>query len=247
VLASVRRLVYRHWQKFHGVRRRELAVLARYLDARPGERILDLGSGKGAFCGALARRGSQPTGVDPSVAALSIAHRWVDGAGRFVGAAGEQLPLKDGAFEKAISVCVLEHTKDPARVLSELARVTRPGGTLAISVDAMNSPHVTDEHRRHHAAEYRCNRFFDERELRELLSAAGFETLETRYLFGGKLSVAILRWGSRFHFRGPFVLAFPLIYPLLLADETLPGRRGSGMILAAKARRRVPAPPLTAG
>jgi hypothetical protein len=50
--------------------------------------------------------------------------------------------------------------------------------------------------------------------------------------------VAILRWGSRFHFRGPFVLAFPLIYPLLLADEVLPGRRGSGMMLAARARKR---------
>jgi hypothetical protein len=101
----------------------------------------------------------------------------------------------------------------------------------------MNSPHVTEEHRRHHAAEYRCQRFFDERELRSLLSSAGFETIETRYLFGGRLSVAILRWGSRYHFRGPFVIAFPLIYPLLLADELLGGRRSGGMILAAKAKR----------
>jgi ubiquinone/menaquinone biosynthesis C-methylase UbiE len=238
MLGPLRRLVYRHWQKFHGVRRRELAVLSGYLDPRPGDRILDLGSGKGAYCGTLARKGSRPTGVDPSLSALSIAHTWVDGAGRFVGASGESLPLQDGAFDKAVSVCVLEHTSDPARVLSELARVTRPGGTLAISVDAMNSPHVTEEHRRHHAAEYKCNRFFDEKELRALLSSAGFETIETRYLFGGKLSVAILRWGSRFHFRGPFVLAFPLIYPLLLADEVLPGRRGSGMMLAARARKR---------
>lgn len=234
----LRRFVYRHWQKLHGVRRRELAVLSVYLDPRPGDRILDLGSGKGAFCGTLARRGVRPTGVDPSVAALAIAKTWVDGDGSFVGASGETLPLLDAAFDKAISVCVLEHTSDPARVLTELARVTKPGGTLAISVDAMNSPHVTEEHRRHHAKEYRCNRFFDEKDLRELLSSAGFETLETRYLFGGKLSVSILRWGSRFHFRGPFVLAFPLIYPLLLADETLPGRRGSGMILAAKARKQ---------
>ncbi|HEY7369315.1 MAG TPA: class I SAM-dependent methyltransferase [Thermoanaerobaculia bacterium] len=238
MLGPLRRLVYRHWQKFHGVRRRELAVLSGYLDPRPGDRILDLGSGKGAYCGTLARKGSRPTGVDPSLSALAIAHTWVDGAGCFVGASGESLPLKDGAFDKAVSVCVLEHTSDPARVLAELARVTKPGGTLAISVDAMNSPHVTEEHRRHHAAEYKCHRFFDEKDLRALLSAAGFETLETRYLFGGKLSVAILRWGSRFHFRGPFVLAFPLIYPLLLADEVLPGRRGSGMMLAARARKR---------
>jgi SAM-dependent methyltransferase len=191
MLGPLRRLVYRHWQKFHGVRRRELAVLSGYLDPRPGDRILDLGSGKGAYCGTLARKGSRPTGVDPSLSALSIAHTWVDGAGRFVGASGESLPLQDGAFDKAVSVCVLEHTSDPARVLSELARVTRPGGTLAISVDAMNSPHVTEEHRRHHAAEYKCNRFFDEKELRALLSSAGFETIETRYLFGGKLSVAL--------------------------------------------------------
>jgi SAM-dependent methyltransferase len=234
----LRRFVYRHWQKFHGVRRRELAVLTRFLDPRPGERILDLGSGKGAYCGTLARRGSRPTGVDPSLSALAIAREWVDADGRYLGASGESLPLSDASHDKAVSVCVLEHTRDPARVLAELARVTKPGGTLAISVDAMNSPHVTEEHRRHHAAEYKCNRFFDERDLRGLLAEAGFETLETRYLFGGRLSVALLRWGSRFHFRGPFVLAFPVIYPLLLADESLRGRQASGMILAARAKKR---------
>src|SRR6266700_5544617 len=98
MLSLARRVVYRHWQRFHGVRRLELATLSRYLELSRGQRILDVGSGKGAFVGTLARRGLDAVGVDPSLGVLSIAKRWVDREGRFLGAAGESLPLAAGAF-----------------------------------------------------------------------------------------------------------------------------------------------------
>jgi len=232
-----RRIVYRNWQRFHGVRRLELATLSRYLELSPGQRVLDLGSGKGAFCGVLARSGHAAVGVDPSLAALSIARKDVDPAGRFLVAAGETLPLASETFDRAVSVCVLEHTKDDRKVLSEIHRALKPGAVLALSVDCLNSPYVSAAFRAHHVLEYRCNQLYDDAKIRTLLEAAGFEVLESRYLFTGRTAIAILRWGSRFHYRGPFVILFPLIYPFLWLDHRRGRRRASGMILAVKARR----------
>jgi 2-polyprenyl-6-hydroxyphenyl methylase/3-demethylubiquinone-9 3-methyltransferase len=233
-----RRIVYRHWQRFHGVRRLELATLSRYLELSAGQRVLDLGSGKGAFCGVLARAGFEVVGVDPSLMALAIARTDVDSSGRFVAAAGEDLPVSAGAFDRAISVCVLEHTRDDRRVLSEIHRALKPGALLAISVDCLNSPFVSAAFRAHHVLEYRCNQLYDDAKIRTLLQATGFEVLESRYLFTGRLAIGILRWGSRFHYRGPFVILFPLIYPFLWMDHRLGRRRSSGMILAVRARRK---------
>jgi len=233
-----RRFVYRHWQRFHGVRRLELATLARYLDLSPGQGVLDLGSGKGAFCGVLARAGFEVVGVDPSLAALAIARTDVDSSGRFVAGAGEDLPLSSEAFDRAISVCVLEHTRDDRKVLAEIRRALKPGALLALSVDCLNSPFVSAAFRAHHVLEYRCNQLYDDAKLRALLGESGFEVLASRYLFTGRLAIHILRWGSRFHYRGPFVILFPLIYPFLLADHWLGRRRSSGMILAVQARRK---------
>ena len=242
MLSLSRRVVYRHWQRFHGVRRLELAMLSRYLELSPGLRIVDVGSGKGAFVGTLARRGLDPVGVDPSLGALAIAKRWVDREGRFLGAAGESLPLAAGAFDRAVSVCVLEHTRDDAAVLAEVRRVLRPRGLFALTVDCLNSPHVSESFRRHHIAEYRCLQLYDDDRIRRLLTEAGFDVIETRYLFTGGLAIAILRWGSRFHYRGPFILLFPVTYPFLWLDHIFGRRRKSGMILAVKARKAADIP-----
>jgi SAM-dependent methyltransferase len=236
----MRRIVYRHWQRFHGVRRLELATLRRYLELSPGQRILDVGSGKGAFAGFLARSGLRAVGVDASLPAAAIAKRWVDVEGRFAVAAGESLPLESESFDRAVSVCVLEHTRDDTAVLAEVRRVLKPGGVFALTVDCLNSRHVDEAFRRHHVAEYRCLQLYDDARLRELLAEAGFEVLETRYLFAGRLAIAILRWGSRFHYRGPFILLFPLLYPFLWLDHVLGKGSQTGMILAAKARKKIP-------
>jgi SAM-dependent methyltransferase len=236
-MKAIKRFVYRNWQRVHGVRRLELAVLTRYLELDGRRRIVDVGSGKGAFCGALARGGHDAVGVDPSASAAQIAKAYVNPDGKFVLGAGEALPLSSGRFDRAVSVCVLEHTVDDARVLVEVHRVLEPGGVFALTVDCLDSPYVSEEFRRHHREEYRCNQLYSDTKLRKLLTGAGFETLETRYLFGGRLSIAILRFGSLFHYRSVFILLFPILYPLLVLDHALGGRKTSGMILAAKARK----------
>ena len=169
--------------------------------------------------------------------AAGIAKVYVNPAGNFVLGTGEALPFASERFDRAVSVCVLEHTQDDARVLAQVARVLKPGGLFALTVDCLDSPHVSEDFRRSYRQEYRCNQFYGDARLRELLARAGFETLETEYLFSGRLSVAILRFGSLFHFRSVFILLFPLLYPLLLLDRALGEKASSGMILAAKAKR----------
>ncbi len=237
MVTFLKRLVYRYWQRFHGVRRLELRTLRRYLAPAPGEKILDLGSGKGAFCGVLSKLGALPVGVDPSAAAVSIAKSYVDREGRFVLGFGERLPLVPAGFDKAVSVCVLEHTQNDVGVLREVRRVLKPGALFAFSVDCLDSPRVSEAFRAHHVKEYRCNRLYSDARVRELLTRCGFETLETEYIFESRLAIAILRFGSRFHYRGPFVLLFPVLYPLLWLDHLLGGKKASGMILAVKARK----------
>ena len=234
----VRQIVYRHWQRFHGVRRLEVATLRRYLDLTDGERVLDVGSGKGALCGALSRAGHPVVGVEPSLSALRIAKRYAAPTSHFVLGEGERLGLADAQFDRAVSVCVLEHTRDDAAVLREVSRVMKPGGIFALSVDSLSSPHVSEAFRSHHVREYRCNQLYDGARIRVLLEAAGFETLAMEYLFAGRLSVRLMRFGSRFHYRGPFILLFPLIYPLLLLDHARRRNEQGGMILAVKARKR---------
>jgi SAM-dependent methyltransferase len=221
------------------VRRLELEVLTRYLELDGGRRILDVGSGKGAFCGALARSGYETVGVDPSLAAVAIAKTYVNPRGLFVLGSGESVPFSPGSFDRAVSVCVLEHTRDDARVLREVHRVLKPGGVFALTVDCLDSPHVSESFRDHHRREYRCNQLYSDAKLRKLLADAGFETLETRYLFAGRLSIVILRFGSAFHYRNVFLLLFPLLYPFLRLDHHWSRKKRSGMILAAKARKPV--------
>ena len=98
---------------------------------------------------------------------------------------------------------------------------------------------MSESFRRHHIAEYKCHQLYDDARIRRLLSDAGFDVIESRYLFTGRLAIAILRWGSRFHYRGRFILLFPVSYPFLWMDHILGRRRKSGMILAVRARKRV--------
>ena len=235
-MRALKRFVYRNWQQVHGVRRMELKVLRSYLEPGVRNRILDVGSGKGALVGKLSGAGHDVVGVDPSPAAVRIAGTYVDSEGKFVLGEGERLPFFGDQFDRAVSVCVLEHTKDDAAVLAEVRRILKPGGIFALTVDCLDSPYVPETFRRDYAREYRCNQFYGDAKLREMLSRAGFEVLKTEYLFSGRLSIAILRFGHLFHFRSVFILLFPVLYPLLLLDRTIGGEKSNGMILAAKAR-----------
>jgi arsenite methyltransferase len=107
---------------------------------RPGEAVLDLGSGTGtdAFCAArLVGDAGRVVGIDITDAQLEKAARLRDRDGfsqvEFVDARIEELPFPDASFDVVLSNGVINLSPAKGRVFAEAARVLRPGGRLAIA------------------------------------------------------------------------------------------------------------------
>jgi SAM-dependent methyltransferase len=124
-----------------------LTVRYRQLGVGPGDRLLDLGAGGGRHAFEAMRRGAVVTAVDADagevkdaaamMAALvdgDEATRHTGGLGTAVVADARDLPFPSGSFDRVIAAEVLEHIPDDRRALGELARVLRPGGTIAVTV-----------------------------------------------------------------------------------------------------------------
>jgi SAM-dependent methyltransferase len=113
-----------------------VAQLSRYVGL-PGRTVLDVGGGPGYFADAFRGAGARYLGVDPDVGELSA--RGAPAAG-MIRAGGGALPVRSGAVDVCYSSNVLEHVPDPARLLSEMVRVTVPGGTVFVSFTPWWSP-----------------------------------------------------------------------------------------------------------
>ena len=96
-----------------------------------GKRVLDLGCAGGFLAEALDERGARVTGIDPAEEAIRAARDHAAETGRDIAydvGVGEDLPYTDMSFDAVASVDVLEHVQDLDKVLSEVARVLKPGG-----------------------------------------------------------------------------------------------------------------------
>src|SRR5215472_14791670 len=107
-------------------------VLTRQQDPRVrGLRALDIGCGGGFLAEEFAALGCQVTAVDPSPVSIDAARGHAAARGLDIDyrvGAGERLPFQDSAFDLAYCCDVLEHVSDLDRVVSETARVLKPGG-----------------------------------------------------------------------------------------------------------------------
>jgi SAM-dependent methyltransferase len=158
-----------------------LTVRYERLGVEPGDRVLDLGCGFGRHAYESARRGAYVVACDMSLAELK------DVSGMFEALEYEssatngdatRLPFADGSFDRIIASEVLEHVPDDGAAFAELARVLRPGGTIAVTVPAWLAERVcwalTDEY---HApfVEGGHVRIYTEWGLRAALRAAGLK------------------------------------------------------------------------
>jgi SAM-dependent methyltransferase len=140
-----------------------LTVRYDWLGVRAGDRLLDLGCGAGRHAFEAFRRGARVVPLDYSagelkdVSALLAAMQEAGEAGGTadslaapVNGDATCLPFADASFDRVIAAEVLEHIPDDTRALAELARVLRPGGTIAVTVPAWLSERVcwaiTDEY-----------------------------------------------------------------------------------------------------
>lgn len=117
--------------------RERAAALAAQLDAlvdlRGDERALDVGAGTGALAFALAPHVAEVVAVEQDEELAARARADAPANVEVVVGDGERLELPAAAFDLSATLRVLHHTARPERVIAELARVTRPGGTVLVA------------------------------------------------------------------------------------------------------------------
>ncbi|MGD9531098.1 methyltransferase domain-containing protein [Pseudonocardia sp.] len=111
-----------------------LAVrLVAFAGITAGDRVLDVGCGTGIVARTAADRGGAATGLDLNEAMLAVARRLRPDLDWHRGDAAA-LPFPDGSFDVTLCQSVLMFVPEPAAALREMARVTAPGGTVAVQV-----------------------------------------------------------------------------------------------------------------
>ena len=168
-----------------------LTVRYDWLGLAAGDRLLDLGCGAGRHAFEAYRRGAQVVALDYDAAELKDVQGMFGALVETEGSTlprsawaacangdATRLPFPDGVFDRVIAAEVLEHIPEDTAALSELARVLRPGGTIAITVPAWLAEQVcwalSDEY---HAPFVPGGhvRIYSEPELRSKLRAAGLK------------------------------------------------------------------------
>jgi len=170
-------------------------------DLKPGETVLDLGSGGGIDVLLSARRVG-PTGkaygLDMTDDMLALARENQRKAGvtnvEFLKGEIEHIPLPDRSVDVVISNCVINLSADKGRVLREAFRVLKPGGRFAVS-DILFRGAVPEAVRKNMELWVGCVAgALEEREYRTLLADAGFAAvgIETTRVYGLEDSRAIV-------------------------------------------------------
>ena len=167
-------------------------VLLQMAALKPGERVLDLGSGPGFMtleAGRMVGEGGAVLGVDKSAPMLALAEARCASQPQvsFREADALNLPFEDGGFDAAIVSQVYEYVTDMESALAELHRVLKPGGRALImdtdwgslvwnAQDAERAKRIFTAWDAHLADPHLPRR------LSSLLQNAGFEILDSRVL-----------------------------------------------------------------
>src|SRR5882724_4963269 len=173
-------------------------------ELKPGETVLDLGSGGGIDVLLSARRvspGGKAYGLDMTDEMLALARENQRKAGvtnvEFLKGEIENIPLPDASVDVIISNCVINLSADKRKVLAEAFRVLKPGGRFAVS-DVVVRGELPQAVRRSMELWVGCVAgALTEAEFTALLGSTGFEAIgiePTRiYEVGGRVMGAFVR------------------------------------------------------
>ena len=198
-------------------------TVARIVAARPGDRVLDLAAGTGTSAVSFAASGADCVACDFSLGMLRVGNarlavqdpQRVRTRGRVSFAAGDalRLPFRDESFDVVTISFGLRNVQGVREALSEMRRVTRPGGRLVICefsrilidpVDKVYRRYLTGVlpaiarrvARNPEAYEYLADSIRDwpgQRELADLIRSAGWSSVRWRDLTAGVVAVHVAR------------------------------------------------------
>jgi len=194
-------------------------IYLQLLEARPGERLLDVACGPGLLLKAALMRGVDANGIDISSEAIRLTKKFVPEASTQV-ANAEELPFEDGSFDMLTCIGSLERIFNRDQVLQEMRRVVRPGGRLCLML--RNAGAVGWRIWRKALKQQNLQGHQDAKDLhewRELLENAGFSVTRVEMDQWGRQKLRRwLRLGRKWNFDHPEPVARPL-FSMNLAYE----------------------------
>ncbi len=107
------------------------------VDARPGDRILDVGCGRGIEVLKMSEAGALVVGIDPSAFMLDRARELARNNGHntsLIRAIGESIPIVPHSVDKILCKGALDHFADPEKAIQQMTRVVKPGGSVIIAI-----------------------------------------------------------------------------------------------------------------
>jgi ubiquinone/menaquinone biosynthesis C-methylase UbiE len=172
----------------------ECSTLIRWLAAKPGEHILDVGCGDGYYDKLIGKSGAKVIGIDIHERRLSTAYhlyRSEDTEFIYMDAAG--MSFREASFDKVVSFCVVEHFYNDEQVIWNISRVLKPGGCFVFSADSLSNPGITAQERARHQQRYAVNTFYTKENVREKLFRAGFDIEKEQYIITTPPVLALIR------------------------------------------------------
>lgn len=166
----------------------------RFCGMRPGWRVLEVGSGSGVLCrdvAAMVGPRGRVTGLEPSRRFVAAARRLarehgLDGRVSFQVGDGAAMNFADARFDCTLAVTVLLHVQNSGAILSEMVRVTRPGGVVGVQDQDFGTVAL------HHPDRALTRRIFDGVAARMFADAWSGRTLVDRLVGLGLTRVRLL-------------------------------------------------------
>lgn len=162
--------------------------LTKGVPVRSTDTVVDVGCGNGALIHFCARQGAEVCFIDRDEARLEKTREKVEASNargyRAIVSDCDPIPLEDNTGDLVICTEVLEHVPDPKKFLSELIRVTKPGGMLLLTVpDSRSESFVAATAPPQYFQEPNHIRIFTADDFRDLVLAAGL-TIESHSFRG---------------------------------------------------------------